>query len=236
MNDLRFFDTQIPTTFGRDTTRVLIVAAAELFRDVLLDVLANDSGISVVGHSRPGDDAIAAADRHMPDVVVIDSEIGPDAEGVRSGYKIKAAHPSIGIVVLSTALGGDLVNYLPRRTGSGWSFLSRAAALDLRSLAAAIDASASGRGSVDPALGRLNVQKGPAAMERLTAQQSQALELIAAGISDSGIADKLDLTISTALRLVDSIYDDLHIMASPLVERRVVAAMEFLKASFARSR
>jgi DNA-binding NarL/FixJ family response regulator len=234
MTEITRFDREPGPDGAHGATRVLVVAAQELFRDVLTGILSEISSIQIVGNSPPGHPALLAADHTSPDVVVIESEIGPEAEGVRSGYKIKAAHPSVGIVVLSSGLSQDIVRYLPARTNSGWSFLSRTAALDPLSLLKAIEASAEGRGCIDPDLERAGAPMGILPLERLTRQQVQALELIAAGASDMAIADSLNLSLVDTRRLIESTYDDMHISDSPRINRRIVATLKYLRDTVAR--
>jgi DNA-binding NarL/FixJ family response regulator len=231
MSEISPFDRSAHDEPPGAATRVLLVAGQELFRDVLRKTLSSVTDVRIVGESEPGAAALKACDAAAPDVVVIESEIGPDAEGVRSGYKIKAARPSVGIVVLATGLSAEIVRYLPARTGSGWSFLSRVAALDPQRLHRAISAAAEGHGTIDPGLERSASATTSPLLERLTAEQGRALELLAAGVSDAGIASRLDVTVVEAKRIVESLYDDMHITAGPRIDRRVVATLTFLRES-----
>jgi DNA-binding NarL/FixJ family response regulator len=155
--------------------------------------------------------------------------MGPDAEGLRSGYKIKAARPSVGIVVLAAGLSAEVVQYLPGRTSSGWSFISRTAALDPQRLRRAIEASAAGNGRIDPGLERSASVTSSSLLERLTFDQYRALELLSAGASDTGIAERLGTTLAAAKTLVESIYDDMHIADGRGINRRVVATLTYLR-------
>lgn len=235
MTEISPFDSAASGESPRDAIRVLIVAGQELFRDVLRVKLLDFEDVKVVGEANPGDEALKACEVVTPDVVVIESEIGPDAEGVRGGYKIKAARPSVGIVVLATGLSSEIVKHLPARTGSGWSFLSRMAALDPQRLRRSIIASADGFGAIDPGLER-SASSSSSVLERLTTEQGTALGLLAAGVSDTGIADRLDLTLADARRVVESLYDDMHIVSGPKINRRVVAVLTYLRETVGASR
>lgn len=236
MTEISPFDSAASGESPRDAIRVLIVAGQELFRDVLRVKLLDFEDVKVVGEANPGDEALKACEVVTPDVVVIESEIGPDAEGVRSGHKIKAARPSVGIVVLTTGLSSEIVKHLPSRTGSGWSFLSRMAALDPQRLRRSIIASADGLGAIDPGLERSASSTSSSVLERLTTEQGTALGLLAAGVSDTGIADRLDLTMAEAKRVVETLYDDMHIVSGPKINRRVVAVLTYLRETVGASR
>jgi DNA-binding NarL/FixJ family response regulator len=210
-------------------TDVLIVSSQELIRDVLRTTLSSVDEAHAIGETDHGDNAMRAVEELRPDVVVIESRIGPDAEGVRSGYRFKSARPSLGIVVLADGFSPDVMQYLSAKTGSGWSFISRAAALEPERLWRAIDSAARGQGAIDPGLERSAVETSTPLLERLTVEQARALELIAAGVSDAGVAARLDLTRAETLSLIETLYKDMHIDEGPRIDRRVVATLVYLR-------
>lgn len=229
MTEIIPFDRDFSGQPSKRVTEVLIVASHELIRDVMRTALSSINEIRVVGESRQGAEAIQAVEELKPDVVVIESQIGPDAEGVRSGYRLKASRPSLGIVVVAQGFGPDVVKYLSEKIGSGWSFITRAAALDPKRLQRAVEGSVKGQGIIDPGLERTSSEAGVPLLERLTVEQSQALELVAAGISDSGISSRLALTPAETDSLVKSLFDDMKIEAGPRIDRRVVATLVYLR-------
>lgn len=229
MTEIIPFDQDFSGPPSRRITEVLVVASQELIRDVVRSTLSSIDQVRVIGEARQGDEAMRALEELKPDVVVIESQIGPDAEGVRSGYRLKAARPSIGIVVVAHGFGPEVVQYLTGKTGTGWSFITRAAALDPARLWKAIEGSAQGQGIIDPGLEHAPTETGVPLLERLTAQQIQALELIAAGISNSGIAARLALTQAETDTLIKSLYDDMRIESGPRIERRVIATLVYLR-------
>ncbi len=210
-------------------TEVLIVASQELIRDVLRTTLSSIDQVHVIGEACHGDDAMRAVEELRPDAIVIESSIGPNAEGVRSGYRFKAARPSLGIVVLADNFGEDVVSYLTGKTASGWSFITRSAALDAQRLWRALDSATRGHGTIDPGLERSAVDTGVSVLERLTGQQVRVLELVAAGVSDAGIARRLALTESETHTVIESLFDDMHITSGDRIDRRVVATLVYLK-------
>lgn len=229
MTEIIPFDRDFTGRPSKRITEVLIIASQELIRDVLRSTLALIDNVRVIGESRHGDEAMQAVEELRPDVVVIESSIGPDAEGVRSGYRFKAARPSMGIVVMAHGFGPDVVQYLSGKTASGWSFITRAAALEPQRLWRAVDSVARGKGVIDPGLERAAVETSCPLLERLTVQQARALELVASGVSDSGIAARMALTQAETQSLIESLYADMHIEAGPRVDRRVVATLVYLR-------
>ncbi len=229
MTEIIPFDRDLVGQPFKRITEVLIVASQELIRDVLRSTLASVDQVRVIGESRQGEDAMQAVEELRPDVVVIESQIGPDAEGIRSGYLFKAARPSLGIVVLAHGFGPEAMQYLTGKAPFGWSFITRAASLEPQRLRKAITSAGSGHGVVDPGLERAPNDSYIPMLERLTAQQASALELVAAGISDSGIAHRLALTMAETHELIESLYCDLRIDTGPRVDRRVVATLVYLR-------
>ena len=229
MTEIIPFDRNYPDPSPRSVVDVLIVASQELIRDVLRSTLSNVNGVHVIGESENGEKAMRAVEELKPDVVVIESRIGPEAEGVRSGYRFKAARPSLGIVVLADGFGQDVMQYLTSKTASGWSFITRAAALEPQRLGRAIDSSARGQGAIDPGVERFAVETGAHLLERLTVDQARVMELIAAGISDSGISTRMELTESETESLIESLYTDMHIEKGPRIDQRVVATLVYLR-------
>ncbi len=229
MTEIIPFDRDYPDKPSRRITEVLIVASQELMRDVVRSTLSSVENVRVIGESRQGDDAMQAVEELRPDVVVIESKIGPDAEGVRSGYRLKAARPSLGVVVVAHGFGQEVVQYLSGKVASGWSFITRAAALDPERLWRAIEGAGKGDGIIDPGLERASMETTVPLMERLTVEQARALELVAAGISNSGIASRLGITLGETDDLVESLLDDMRIEGGPRVDRRVVATLIYLR-------
>jgi DNA-binding NarL/FixJ family response regulator len=79
--------------------RVLVVDDNEAFRESLI-VLLDGGGLDVVGQASSGNDAIDAARRLAPDVVIMDVRM-PDMDGIETTRRLKASMPSIGVVALT---------------------------------------------------------------------------------------------------------------------------------------
>lgn len=229
MTEIIPFDRDFTGPPSKRVIEVLIVASQELIRDVVRSTLASIDQVHVIGEARQGDEAMKAVEELKPDVVIVESQIGPDAEGVRSGYRFKAARPSLGIVVIAQGFGPDVVQYLSGKINSGWSFITRAASLDSGRMCRAVEGASKGKGIIDPGLERSEPESAGPLLERLTVQQARALELVAAGISDSGISDRLGLTLFDTQELIHSLYNDMHIETGPRVDTRVVATLIYLK-------
>lgn len=81
--------------------RVLIVDDHELTRFSLKLALQRQDGIELVGLASNGREAIEMADRHCPDVIVLDLQM-PIMDGLSASTQIKTAHPQIKILAYSS--------------------------------------------------------------------------------------------------------------------------------------
>ena len=82
--------------------RILLVEDNQVFRDareLLLDMRAD---VEVVASVADGSHALPAAAQHRPDVVLMDYRL-PGMDGVQATQALKAAHPEIGVVVLTAS-------------------------------------------------------------------------------------------------------------------------------------
>ncbi|MDP6228096.1 MAG: response regulator [Dehalococcoidia bacterium] len=114
--------------------RVLIGEDEGLFRDMLKISLSAIPNLEVVDAVSDGKTAIDAADRLMPDVVLMDIELGSEPNGIAAGRSIKQDHEEIGIVVLSAHKEREYVDLVSKEDYAGWSYLIEAVGQRCRSV------------------------------------------------------------------------------------------------------
>lgn len=85
----------------REVLRVLVVDDHELTRVSLMLALRRQAGIELVGLASNGREAVEMADRHLPDVIVIDLQM-PVMDGLSASTQIKGDHPNIKILAYSS--------------------------------------------------------------------------------------------------------------------------------------
>jgi two-component system invasion response regulator UvrY len=100
-------DEMQPTDGSTKTVNVLIVDDQLPFRAVARTVIGMTSGFSVSGEAESGEDAIAAADAVHPDLVLMDINLG-EMNGIEATRRIRAEHPEIEVILLSTYSEADL--------------------------------------------------------------------------------------------------------------------------------
>ena len=100
-------DEMQPTDGSTKTVNVLIVDDQLPFRAVARTVIGMTSGFSVSGEAESGEDAIVAADAVHPDLVLMDINLG-EMNGIEATRRIRAEHPEIEVILLSTYSEADL--------------------------------------------------------------------------------------------------------------------------------
>ena len=82
--------------------RILLVEDNQVFRDALELLLGMRADVEVVAAVADGTEALPAADKHRPDVVLMDYRL-PGMDGVQATSALKEAHPELGVVVLTAS-------------------------------------------------------------------------------------------------------------------------------------
>jgi DNA-binding NarL/FixJ family response regulator len=184
--------------------RVLITDDQPLVRTGLRTILELEDGLEVVGEACSGPEAVEAAARLQPDVVIMDLQM-PGGDGVTATREIsaRAAGGPPRVLVLTTFSDDESV-FAALQAGAG-GFLLKDATPDR--LFDAIRVVSSGDGLLDPAVtsrviaagarrGPTNVTS-PAGFEELTARERELFFLVAAGQSNANIAASLHLGMET---------------------------------------
>ena len=212
--------------------RVLVGEDQPLVREGIVRVL-EVNGFRVVATAGNAPDLVRKAAVHRPNVVITDIQMPPDStdDGLRAALEIRAADPTIGVLVLSQFLEDRYAFDLVAGGAGGVGYLLKEKVGDLRTFTEAVRRVADGGSALDPdvverLIGRSR-RKGP--LDRLTARERQVLALIAQGRSNSGVAADLVVTVAAVERHVTSIFDKLGLHQAPDQHRRVLAVLSYLK-------
>ena len=183
--------------------RVLVVDDQELVRSGFCVILEAADGISVVGEAANGEQAVAAAAAHSPDVVLMDVRM-PVMDGLEATRLITGARRDGGpkVVMLTTFDLDDYV-YEALRAGASGLLLKDAPRHDL---IAAVRAAVAGNALLAPSVTRRLIEEfsrrppeaapSPARLASLTARERDILLLLARGRTNAEIA--ADLVVSEA--------------------------------------
>jgi DNA-binding NarL/FixJ family response regulator len=213
--------------------RVIVGEDQSFVREGILRVL-DDGDFEVVGTAADARDLIRLADAYRPAVVVADIQMPPEHsdDGLRAALAIRAAHPGVGVLVLSQFLEDEYAFALVADGAQGVGYLLKEKVGDLRMFTDAVRRVAEGGSVLDPdVVARLVGRKRTASpLDSLTRREGEVLALIAEGRSNAGIAQELVVTVAAIERHVTSIFDKLGLHTSPETHRRVLAVLTYLHA------
>lgn len=215
------------TTSSPPPLRVAIVEDQPLFRSMLERTLL-DAGLDVVETYGDASTARAALQPGTVDAVVLDIDL-PDGNGIALGILLRRAQPRLGVLLLSAHNAMDLLLDLPRDVAHGWCYLSKTSTTSERTLLHAVRAAAAGETVLDPALLDRVAPRAGSSVARLTQRQYEVLRLLAQGLSNGGIAERLGITEKSVQNHVHAVYATLGIDADPARNPRVVAALRLLE-------
>jgi DNA-binding NarL/FixJ family response regulator len=187
---------------------VIVVDDHDLFRSGLIELLANDPGLTVCGEGSNGADAIMLAREHRPDVAVLDIEMpGP---GIRAVLReLLNASPRSSVIILSMHDEPDLVIGLIESGAS--AYLHKTASRV--ELAAAIRRASRHDDNVLLCVSRKTISqlaRGHAGAGLLSAREQQVLQLLAQAKSNRDIGRELHITDGTVKRHLTNLYNKLE--------------------------
>jgi len=195
--------------------RVFVVDDHTVVRRGLRAYLETVDDMEVVGEAADGQQALegiaalVAAGR-PPDVVLMDL-VMPGMDGVTATTAITQRHPEIDVVAMTSFTQADLVHGALQAGAAGYLLKDA----DADEVAAAIRAARRGEVHLDPAIARQLtrslVAPKPQTVESLTDREREVLALVAKGLSNQQIADRLVISERTARTHVSNILGKLGV-------------------------
>jgi DNA-binding NarL/FixJ family response regulator len=198
---------------------ILIADDHALFREGLRALFAALPDIEVIGEAQDGEAAIMQVNALQPDVVLMDINM-PGLNGVEATRRILSTHPNLGVIMV-TMLEDDASVFAAMRAGAR-GYVLKGAHHD--EILQAIRAIATGQAVFGPAIATrmmnffqgLNqpVSKSGIAVQafpELTEREREVLVLIAQGISNKEIAEKLVISMKTVSNHITNIFGKLRV-------------------------
>src|SRR3984885_4691456 len=222
---------------GDDSTDPIHVGFAEdsyVIREFLTATLSAAAEVELVAVCTNGKELQTAIDTWDPDVVLTDIRMPPSGaeEGVRIARSLRETHPEVGVVVLSQyAEPAYAIRLLEHGTG-GRAYLLKERIRNKEQLLDAIKAVARGGSVIDPIIVDVLIEARSRAaksqLSQLTSRERELLAEIAAGKSNSAIAESLVLTKRAVEKHINAIFSKLNLPETQDVSRRVKATLIFL--------
>jgi two-component system response regulator DesR len=181
--------TEAPGEPPAPVLRVLLADDQSMVREALATLLGLEDDIEVVAQVARGDEVVAAAKAHAPDVALLDIEM-PGMTGIEAAAALRDAMPEVKIVIVTTF---GRPGYLRRAMESGAAaFLVKDAPAS--QLAAAVRKVLRGERVIDPTLAAAALAEGPSP---LTGRERDVLVAVADGAGNAEVASRLLLSEGT---------------------------------------
>lgn len=188
--------------------RVLLADDHAVVREGLRGFLALQEGIEVVGEAADGEEALVAAERLEPDVILMDL-VMPRVGGVEAMRRLRERLPRARVIVLTSFTDDEQL--LPSlRAGAAGYLLKN---VQPQELVRAIRTAHAGGALLDPMVAArlLDSLAAEPERERLTGRERDVLALLARGLSNKQIAFELSLAEKTVKSHVSRILDKLGV-------------------------
>jgi DNA-binding NarL/FixJ family response regulator len=212
--------------------RIVIAEDDALLREGLA-LLLRAEGLDVVAATGDPDGFLAAVDAEKPDVAIVDVRMPPTHtdEGIRAAVEARRRQPGLAVLVLSAyveqAFATDLLTDGSARLG----YLLKERVGRVQEFLAALTRVADGGTAIDPeVVAQLMVRTRPdARMERLSPREREVLALMAEGLANAAIAEKLFVTEGAVHKHIRSIFAKLDLTPTDRTDRRVAAVLHYLE-------
>lgn len=211
--------------------RVVIAEDQVLLREGLAR-LFEDAGHEVVASVGDAGGLLDVVAQQRPDLVILDIRMPPSHtdEGARAAAELKHAHPELGVLVLSqhveTTHAVELVSL------GGFGYLLKDRVLQVAEFLSTAERIAGGGSALDPkVVASLIARNNDDPLEELTMREREVLELMAEGLTNTGIAKRLHVSERTIEAHVRHVLMKLDVPETEDANRRVLAVLAHLTAA-----
>ena len=213
--------------------RVVIADDTALLRQGIARLLV-EAGLEVSGEAEDASRLLELVEAERPDVAIVDIRMPPGQadEGLVAAATIREHFPDVGVLVLSQYVEPAFALRLIEGSEGGCGYLLNDRVMNARELVSAVERVAAGEIVVDPELvdQLLSRRRVGNPLDELTGREREVLALVAEGLTDRGIAERLWLTPRTVETHVRHILRKLDLPSGASNNRRVHAVLAYLRA------
>jgi len=183
--------------------RIMLVDDHDMVRRGLAVFLQAFPDMELVGEAADGSEAVAMCGEVQPDVVLMDVMM-PQMDGIEATRRIRAQYPNIQVLMLSSSKEEEPIKSAIQAGAIGYVLKN----ISVEDMAAALRAAARGQATLSPAATQALVAataRPPEPEYHLTERERELLSLLAKGLSNPEIADRLTISLSTVKFHISSI-------------------------------
>ena len=211
--------------------RVVIAEDGVLLREGLARLLA-DEGHEITASVSDALGLVDAVEKERPDVCIVDVRMPPTFtdEGLRGALEIRERWPGSPVLVLSQYVEERYATELLSGDSNGVGYLLKQRVADVRDFLDALERVAGGGTALDPeVVAQLLARTRRHPHDELTPREGEVLALMAEGLSNAGIAQRLVVTEGAIEKHVTSIFQKLRLEPAQTDHRRVLAVLRYLE-------
>lgn len=214
--------------------RVVVAEDDALLREGLV-LLLRGEGLDVVTAVGAGDALLEAVSAHRPDVAIVDVRMPPTHtdEGIRAAVAARQHQPDLAVLVLSAHVEQRFATDLLASGARGLGYLLKERVGRVEAFLDALHRVADGGTAIDPdVVAQLFARRRAAdRLAALTDREREVLALMAEGLGNTAIADRLFVTDNAVHKHIRNIFAKLDLPLGEESDRRVVAVLRHLEAT-----
>lgn len=209
-----------------DQIHILIADDHPLFREGIVHSLGAEPDITIVGQASTGEEAFDLTKDFLPDVLLMDITM-PGKGGIAATQNISTAFPVVRIIILTVSEDED--DLMKALKGGARGYVLKG--ISARELANAVRAVAKGETYVSPMIAtniilELSKPQAPDPFSELTQRELEILQLVAEGLTNREVGERLHLAEKTVKHYMTNILQKLHVRSR--VEASLLAHKKLL--------
>jgi DNA-binding NarL/FixJ family response regulator len=212
--------------------RLVIAEDSVLLREGMARLL-EEQGFEVAGQAGDGEELVRKVMAHKPDVAIVDVRMPPTHtdEGLRAAQRIREELPGTGVLVLSQYVEEEYATELIGDRAEGVGYLLKDRVADVDAFVDAVRRVGQGGSALDPEVVSLMLgRRRDEPLSELTPREREVLGLMAEGLSNHAIAERLVVTERAVEKHVTSIFGKLRLPPTGETHRRVLAVLAYMRA------